>query len=100
MQGRRNIMWQPVLMINGFIVFILGALMLVPAAALKYYTGFFDAYFIQSGFFAMFVGGSLFLANYGRIKNISRRRCSAPCPFSATAILTLFPTRCLRRHPD
>lgn len=64
-------MWQPVLMINGFIVFILGALMLVPAAALKYYTGSFDAYFIQSGFFAMFVGGSLFLANYGRIKNIS-----------------------------
>ena len=47
-------MWQPVLMINGFIVFILGALMLVPAAALKYYTGSFDAYFIQSGFFAMF----------------------------------------------
>lgn len=81
-------MWQPVLMINGFIVFILGALMLVPAAALKYYTGSFDAFFIRSAVFSMFIGGMLFLANYGKIKKISILQgylitvsCWFLCPF-------------------
>lgn len=64
-------MWQPVLMINGFIIFVLGALMLLPAAALRYYTGSFDTIFIQNSILTMFIGGSLFLANYGKIKNIS-----------------------------
>lgn len=64
-------MWQPVLMIDGFVAFVLGAMMFVPAAALKYYSGAFDVVFIQSGAIAMFFGGALFLANYGRIKNIS-----------------------------
>lgn len=45
--------------------------MLLPAAALKYYTGSFDAIFIQNSILTMFIGGSLFLANYGKIKNIS-----------------------------
>lgn len=43
-------MWQPVLMINGFIIFVLGALMLLPAAALKYYTGSFDAILSKTAF--------------------------------------------------
>lgn len=42
--------------------------MLLPAAALKYYTGSFDAIFIQNSILTMFIGGSLFLANYGKIK--------------------------------
>jgi len=64
-------MWQPVLMINGYVVFVLGAMMLLPAAAEKYYVGAADFTFIESAFTAMFLGGMLFFANYGKIKNIS-----------------------------
>lgn len=81
-------MWQPVLMINGFIIFVLGALMLLPAAVLKYYTGSFDATFIECSLFSMFLGGMLFLANYGQIKKISILQgylitvtCWFVCPF-------------------
>ena len=64
-------MWQPVLMINGFIIFVLGALMLLPAAALKYYTGSFDAIFIQNSILTMFIGGSRVFAKNSKKKNIS-----------------------------
>ena len=49
-------MWQPVLMINGFIIFVWGALMLLPAAVLKYYTGAFDVTFIECSILSMFLG--------------------------------------------
>ncbi|MCM1324589.1 MAG: TrkH family potassium uptake protein [Acetobacter sp.] len=64
-------MWRPVLMINGFIVFVLGLMMLLPAGALYYYSGRFDYIFLQSSFTAMFFGGALFLANVGDIKKIT-----------------------------
>ena len=64
-------MWQPVLMINGFFVFILGITMFIPAISLFYYTGTPDYIFIQSGITAMFIGGLLFFANFGKIEKIS-----------------------------
>lgn len=64
-------MWHPVLMINGYIIFVLGLTMLIPAFAQNYYTGSIDYNFIQSSIIAIFIGGSLFLANYSKIKNIS-----------------------------
>ena len=64
-------MWQPILMINGFIVFVLGITMFVPAFTLFYYTGTADYIFIQSAITAMFFGGLLFLANYGKFEKIS-----------------------------
>ncbi len=64
-------MLRPVLMINGFIVFVLGLMMLLPAGALYYYSGRIDYIFLQSSFTAMFLGGSLFLANFGDIKKIT-----------------------------
>ncbi len=64
-------MWRPILMINGFIVFVLGLMMLLPAGALYYYSGRIDYIFLQSSFIAMFLGGALFLANFGDIQKIS-----------------------------
>ncbi len=64
-------MWRPILMINGFIVFVLGLMMLLPAGALYYYSGRIDYIFLQSSFIAMFFGGALFLANFGDIQKIS-----------------------------
>ena len=64
-------MWRPVLMINGFIMFVLGAMMMVPSIALYYYSGHFDYVFIKSGLFAIFCGGALFFANYDKIQKIS-----------------------------
>lgn len=58
-------------MINGFIVFVLGIMMLLPAGALYYYNGRIDYIFLQSSFTAMFFGGALFLANFGDIKKIT-----------------------------
>ncbi len=81
-------MWQPVLMINGFIIFVWGALMLLPAAVLKYYSGHFDVTFIECSILSMFFGGMLFFANYGKIKKISILQgylitvtCWLICPF-------------------
>ena len=64
-------MWRPVLMIDGFIVFVLGVMMLLPAGALYYYSGRVDYIFLQSSFTAMFLGGALFLANIGDVKKIT-----------------------------
>lgn len=64
-------MWQPVLMISGFVMFVLGAMMMLPAAALEYYTGNPDYIFIKSSLTAIFFGGGIFLANYGKIQKIS-----------------------------
>ena len=64
-------MWQPVLMINGFIIFVLGMMMFVPSFVLFYYTGVPDYNFIQGGITAIFLGGLLFLANFCKIERIS-----------------------------
>ncbi|MBR5154189.1 MAG: TrkH family potassium uptake protein [Alphaproteobacteria bacterium] len=64
-------MWQPVLMINGFIIFVLGLMMFVPSFVLYYYTGTPDYNFIQGGITAIFLGGLMFLANFGKVERIS-----------------------------
>jgi len=64
-------MWRPVLMINGFIMLVLGTMMMVPAGCFYYADGILDYKFFQSGLIAIFFGGALFLANYGKIQNIS-----------------------------
>jgi trk system potassium uptake protein TrkH len=64
-------MWQPILMINGFIVFVLGITMFVPAFTQFYYTGSPDYIFIQSAITSMFLGGLLFFANFGKFNKIS-----------------------------
>lgn len=64
-------MWHPVLMINGYIIFVLGLMMLIPAYAQNYFSGAIDYNFIQSSLISIFLGGSLFLSNYSKIKNIS-----------------------------
>lgn len=64
-------MWHPILMINGYVISILGLMMFIPAIVMKYITGEFDFIFMQSGIVSIFIGGSLFVANYSKIKNIS-----------------------------
>ena len=64
-------MWRPVLAVNGFIVLVLGIMMLIPAVALDYYTGTPDDVFIKSGIVAIFFGGAVFLANFGKVERIS-----------------------------
>lgn len=66
-------MWQPVLMIGGYVVCILGVLMLVPAG--------FDAVngiflnklspFVKSSVISIFFGCLLFLSNYKKIEKIT-----------------------------
>lgn len=64
-------MWRPVLMINGFIMLVLGVMMTLPAAALYYFSGKPDYIFLQSAAIAVFLGGAFFLANFGKIEKIS-----------------------------
>ena len=64
-------MWRPIFMINGFIMLILGLIMMIPAFALYYYSGYPDYGFVQSGLIAIFLGGALFLGNYESIRKIS-----------------------------
>ncbi len=67
-------MWQPVLMINGFILCILGISMVVPAC--------FDVIddkvswspFFTSALVTIFIGFSLFLSNKGKITKLSLRQ--------------------------
>ena len=58
-------------MINGFIMLVLGAIMIVPAFAQLYYHGYLDFGFIQSALISIFLGGVFFLANYGKMQKIS-----------------------------
>ena len=46
-------------------------MMLIPAFAQNYFTGITDYNFIYSSIIAIFIGISLFLSNYSKIKNIS-----------------------------
>lgn len=67
-------MWQPILMINGFSLCILGFSMLIPA-----YFDFYDraisfSPFLISAFFTLFIGLSLFLANKIKINALSLRQ--------------------------
>ena len=64
-------MWQPVLMISGYFISVLGLAMLFPAALDIYYSHAKWSLFITSSIVSVFIGLSLFLANNSKIKNIS-----------------------------
>ena len=67
-------MWQPVLMICGYFISVLGIAMLFPAAVDIYYSGVNWSVFISAAIVSLFIGVSLFLANHGKIKDISIRQ--------------------------
>lgn len=64
-------MWQPVLMINGYLVSVLGVAMLIPAGLDMYLTGKNWSLFITSSIVTLFFGISLFLGNRTQIKKIT-----------------------------
>lgn len=64
-------MWQPVLMICGYFISVLGIAMVFPAVLDMYYTGMNWSIFLSSSIVTIFIGLSLFLANKGKIKDIS-----------------------------
>ena len=64
-------MWQPVLMINGYLISVLGLVMLIPAAVDMLETGRNWSLFITSSIVSLFIGLSLFLGNRTQIKKIT-----------------------------
>jgi trk system potassium uptake protein TrkH len=64
-------MWQPVLMISGYFISVLGLAMLFPAAVDIFYTRSNWSLFLTSSIISVFIGLSLFLANKNKIKDIS-----------------------------
>lgn len=67
-------MWQPVLMINGFILSILGISMIFPAIIDIYDNNVNWSPFITSMIITVFIGLSLFLSNRVKIAQISLRQ--------------------------
>lgn len=67
-------MWQPVLMINGYLISVLGLAMLIPAFVDMYDTKKTWSLFITSAIVTLFVGLSLFLANRTKIKKITLKQ--------------------------
>ena len=64
-------MWQPVLMICGYFINVLGITMLFPAAVDVYYSHAKWSIFITSAIVSIFFGLCLYLANRGKIKEIT-----------------------------
>lgn len=64
-------MWQPVLMINGYLISVLGLAMLIPAFLDMYWTRASWSHFMSSSIICLFIGLSLFLANRMTIKKIT-----------------------------
>lgn len=67
-------MWQPVLMIDGYILSVLGLSMLIPAALDFYDAGIMWSPFFTSALITVFIGVALFLSNRVRITGISLRQ--------------------------
>ena len=67
-------MWQPILMINGYIISIMGLSMLIPAAYDHYIIKSGDNSFIAAAIITIFIGLGLFLSNRGKISKISLRQ--------------------------
>ena len=67
-------MWQPVLMICGYFISVLGIAMLIPAAVDIYYTGVNWSIFLNSAVISVFIGLSLFFGNRGKINDINIRQ--------------------------
>ena len=82
-------MWQPVLMICGYFISVLGIAMLFPAMLDIYYTGVNWSIFLSSSIVTMFIGLSLFLANRGKIKDISIQQAYLLTVFSWSAVALL-----------
>ncbi len=64
-------MWQPVLMISGYFISVLGLAMLFPAIADIYYSQATWSHFFTSAIVSLFIGFSLFLANHTKIEKIT-----------------------------
>lgn len=67
-------MWQPVFMISGYILGILGVLMLVPAGFDFYTSGTVCRSFVYAAVITVFFGFSLFLSNYVKVEKISLKQ--------------------------
>lgn len=67
-------MWQPIFMISGYFMSILGVSMLVPAVVDIYYTRQDWSPFITSAIISLFIGVSLYLGNRTKIEKISIRQ--------------------------
>lgn len=64
-------MWQPVFMVSGFFMSIMGLAMLIPAGLDMYDNGTNWSYFLNSSIISLFLGLSLYLANHMEIKKLS-----------------------------
>jgi trk system potassium uptake protein TrkH len=82
-------MWQPVLMICGYFISVLGIAMLIPAAVDIYYSHLHWSNFINAAIVSMFVGLSLFLSNRGKIKDISIQQAYLLTVLSWTSVAFL-----------
>ncbi len=82
-------MWQPVLMICGYFISVLGIAMLFPAAIDIYYSHANWSIFISSSIVSMFIGLSLFLANRGKIKEITIQQAYLLTALSWTSVAIL-----------
>ena len=67
-------MWHPVLMISGYILSILGIIMLIPAGLDLLQDSTQWSHFISASVITMFVGISLFLANRTKIERITLKQ--------------------------
>lgn len=67
-------MWQPVLMISGYFISVLGLAMLFPAAVDIYYSHHDWSPFITSSIISLFIGLSMFLSNRTKFEKISIRQ--------------------------
>lgn len=67
-------MWQPVLMISGYILGVLGIIMLIPAGFDMAENNMQWSHFTSASVVTMFVGISLFLANRTKIERISLKQ--------------------------
>lgn len=82
-------MWQPVLMICGYFISVLGCAMLVPAGVDVYYNGGYWQIFAASAGIAIFIGVLLYLSNRGEIKNLSIRQAYLLTVFSWSSVAML-----------
>lgn len=82
-------MWQPVFMISGYFISILGISMLIPAAYDIYLSNGDWSSFLTSSIICLFIGLSLFLANNTKIQRISIRQAYLLTVVSWTAFIVL-----------
>jgi len=67
-------MWQPVFMISGYILCILGILMFIPAGVDMFISGAVQPVFIYTAGISLFFGFLLFLSNYTKVERVSLKQ--------------------------